>query len=375
MTRSAPGREAWIGGLALLVLGTLFVCGWSLILWRLGPADARAYLVLRGLVAAGGALVPVTSVRWVQAHPALISAFAKRMAIAIELCIAAVMTAALVATARWWASRAGIEAPAPWVIAAAALHQAAMRVNRAVIKLGVEPVQAIYTSLGSIAQLSASMLFALAYGHLAFVVGGAALASAAITAISLRVPPRPADAATLPRPLLSFPAWLADVSQAVPRLVVAVGIAGAMIVPYESAGMLAWLVFIPFMTLGLPDLTGLTPKLTRGALLAGACYATMAFVGPTLYRALFPSWFGGAGLVRCYAPFAFALVPLSYYRKRKGEPDWRTSVAATAGLVALTLLAPLRGIVGVIQASAIKLAVGAALGIADPTRREEQLLG
>ena len=375
MTRSAPGREAWIGGLALLVLGTLFVCGWSLILWRLGPADARAYLVLRGLVAAGGALIPVTSVRWVQAHPALKPAFAKRMAIAIELCIAAALTVALVVTARWWASRAGIAAPAPWVIAAAALHQAAMRVNRAVIKLGVEPVQAIYTSLGSIAQLSAAMLFALAYGHLGFVIGGAALASAGITAFSLRVPPRPADATTLPRPLLSFPAWLADVSHAVPRLVVAVGIAGIMVVPYESAGMLAWLLFIPFMTLGLPDVSGLTPKLTRGALLAGACYATIAFVGPALYRALFPGWFGGAPLVRCFAPYAFALVPLSYYRNRKGEPDWRTSLAAAAGLAALAVLVPLRGIVGVIQASAVKLGVGAALGIADPTRREDQLLG
>lgn len=375
MTRSVPGREAWIGGAALLVLGTLFLIGWSLILWRLGPSDARAYLVLRGLVAAAGALVPVTSVRWVQAHPALIPAFAKRTAIAIELCIAAAMTTALVVTSHWWASRAGIAAPAPWVIAAAALHQGAMRVNRAMIKLGVEPVQAVYTSLGSIAQLSASMLFALAYGHLGFVVVGAALTSVAITAMSLRVPPRPADATTLPRPLLSFPAWLADVAQAVPRLVVAVGIAGAVIVPYESAGMLAWLVFMPFMTLGLPDLTGLTPKVTRGVLLAGACYVTIAFVGPAMYRALFPGWFGGASLVRCFAPYAFALVPLSYYRKRKGDPDWRTSVTAAAGLVALAVLVPLRGTVGVIQASAVKLGVGAVLGIADPTRREEQLLG
>jgi hypothetical protein len=261
------------------------------------------------------------------------------------------------------------------VIAAAALHQGAMRVNRAVIKLGIEPVQAVYTSLGSVAQLSASMLFALAYGHLAFVVVGAALASVAITGVSLRVPPRPANAATLPRPLLSFPGWLADVSQAAPRLVVAVGIAGIMVVPYESAGMLAWLLFIPFMTLGLPDVTGLTPKLTRGVLLAGACYGTIAFAGPAVYRALFPGWFGGASLVRCFAPFAFALVPLSYYRKRKGEPDWRTSVAALAGLAALAVLVPLRGTMGVIQASAVKLAVGAVLGIADPTRREEQLLG
>jgi hypothetical protein len=250
-----------------------------------------------------------------------------------------------------------------------------MRVNRAVIKLGIEPVQAVYTSLGSVAQLSASMLFALAYGHLGFVVIGAALASTAITAISLRVPPRAADATTLPRPLLSFPAWLADVSQAAPRLVVALGVAGIMVVPYESAGMLAWLVFTPFMMLALPDVTGLAPKLTRGLLLAGACYLTLAVVGPSLYRALFPGWFGGASLVRCFAPYAFALVPLSYLRKRKGEPDWRTSVAAAAGIAALALLTPLRGIVGVIQASALKLTIGAVLGIADPTRREEQLLG
>ncbi|HSN30393.1 MAG TPA: hypothetical protein VLT45_29090 [Kofleriaceae bacterium] len=375
MTRSAPGRDAWIGGLALLVLGTMFVVGWSLILWRLGPGDARAYLVLRGLVTAAGALVPVSSVRWVQAHPALIPSFAKRMAIAIELCLAAAMTATLVATEQWWASRAGIVAPAPWVIAAAALHQAAMRVNRAVIKLGVEPVQALYTSLGSVAQLSASMLFALAYGHLGFVVIGASLASIAITAVALRVPPRSSDAPSLPRPLLSFPAWLADVSQAVPRLVVALGVAGIMVVPYESAGMLAWLLFTPFLTLGLPNLTGTMPKLTRGVLLAGACYATIAVVGPLLYRALFPRWFGGAMLVPYFAPYAFALVPLSYLRKRKGEPDWRTSIAAAAGLAALAVLTRTRGIVGVIQASAVKLTVGAALGIADPTRREEQLLG
>lgn len=375
MTRSAPGRDAWFGGLALLVLGTMFVVGWSLILWRLGPADARAYLVLRGLVAAAGAVVPVSSVRWVQAYPALIPGFAKRTAIAIELCLAAAMTASLVATERWWASRAGITAPAPWVIAAAALHQGAMRVNRAVIKLGIEPVQALYTSLGSIAQLSASLLFALAYGHLAFVVVGASLASVAIAGASLRVPPRASDATTLPRPLLSFPAWLADVSQAVPRLVVALGIAGIMVVPYESAGMLAWLLFTPFMTLGLPTVTGVTPKVARGVLLALACYAAIAALGPSLYRALFPGWFGGASLVPRFAPYAFALVPLSYLRKRKGEPDWRTSVAAAAGLAALVVLTRMRGIVGVIQASAVKLTVGAALGIADPTRREDQLLG
>ncbi len=375
MTRRAPGRDAYIGGLAVFVLGALFLVGWSLILWRLGPADARAYLVLRGLVSLGCALVPVSSARWVQAHPALIPSFAKRMVVAIELCLAAALTSALVVTSHWWASRAGIAAPAPWVIAAAALHQGAIRTNLAVIKLGVEPVQALVTSLGSILQLSVSLLFALAYGHLGFVVAGASLASLAVTAAVLRVPPRASDATTLPRPLFSFPAWLASIAQAAPRVVVALGVAGVMVVPYESAGMLAWLLVMPFLTLGLPTLTGTMPKLTRGVLLAGACYATIAVLGPSLYRALFPSWFGGAALVPCFAPYAFALVPLSYLRKRKGEPDWRTSVAAAAGLAALAVLTRMRGIVGVIQASAVKLTVGAVLGIADPTRREEQLLG
>jgi hypothetical protein len=375
MTRSAPGRDAWIGGLALLVLGTIFVIGWSLILWRLGPRDARAYLVLRGLVAGAGAVIPVSSVRWVQAHPSLVPAFAKRMAIAIELCLAAAITAALVVTARWWSARAGIAAPAPWVVAAAALHQAAMRVNRAVVKLGIEPVQAVYTSLGSVAQLSASMLFALVYGHFGFVVVGAALASIAIAILSLRVPPRPADAPLRPRPPLSFPAWLADVSLAAPRLAVALAVGGGMVVPFESAGMLAWLLFAPFMMVALPGVTGTLPKLTRGVLLAVACYVTLVVVGPPVYRALFPDWFGGAALVRRFAPYALSLVPLSYCRKRKGDPDWRTSAAAAAGLVALALLTPLRGITGVIEASVVKLTVGATLGIADPTRRDEQLLG
>ncbi|MBV8763181.1 MAG: hypothetical protein JO257_38210 [Deltaproteobacteria bacterium] len=375
MTRGAPGREAFIGGLALFILGTAFLVGWSLILRRLGPADARAYLVLRGLVNLAGALVPVTSVRWVQAHPALVASFAKRMAIAIELCIAAAMTVLLVATSRWWAARAGIAAPAPWVIAAAALHQGAMRVNRAIIKLGVLPVQAVVTSLGSVAQLSASLLFALAYGHLGFVVIGAALASMAITAVALRVPPRPADATTLPRPLVSFPAWIADVSQAVPRVAVAIGIAGVMLLPYESAGMLAWLLFMPFMAMALPDVTGVAPKLTRGVLLAAGCFFAISFAGPSIYALIFPRWFGGAALVRSFAPYAFALIPLSHLRKRKGEPDWRTSVAAATALLALAVLVPQHGVVGVIEAGALKLFVGAVLGIADPTRREEQLLG
>jgi hypothetical protein len=101
----------------------------------------------------------------------------------------------------------------------------------------------------------------------------------------------------------------------------------------------------------------------------------LATLGPWLYHAVFPGWFGGASLMRCFAWSAIALVPLSYNRKRKGEPDWRTVVTSLASIVATVVLVPVRGMIGVVNAQVIRLTVAAVLGIADPTRREESLLG
>lgn len=372
---SASDRATWIGGLSVTMLGAVFLAAWSLVLVRLGPAEARSYLVIRGLVALGAAAVPISSVRWIQAHPAAVPDFAKRVAISLELMIAAGLTIALVATAGWWGRRAGIEVPAPWLVAAACLHHAAARVNRAVVKLGVEPAGAFVAALAMLGQLAAVPLAALIHGNVGFVIGASAAASIAIAGVALRVPPRTGGEAVRPRPLVHVPAWLGEVAQPLPRIVIALGVAGAMVVPYESAGLLCWLVFVPFMLAALPSVTGKAPRLVRGVLLAGACFGVLSSVGPGLYRAVFPAWFGGAPLMRCFAWSAAALVPLSYYKKRKGDPDWRTAVTSLASIVATIFLVPARGVAGVINAQVIRLTVAAVLGIADPTRREESLLG
>jgi len=375
MAMSASGRTSWISGASVTVLGAVFLAAWSLVLVRLGPAGARSYLVLRGLVALGAAVIPISSVRWIQAHPAVAPGFAKRVAIGLELSIAAAMTIALVATSSWWARRAGIEAPAPWLIAACSLHHGAARLDRAVIKLGVEPAGALVASLAMLAQLAATPLAALLHGSIGFVIGASSVASMALAAVALRLPPRVGGEVSLPRPLVHLPSWLGEISHALPRIVVALAVAGAMVVPYESAALLVWIVFLPFMLGALPQVTGLAPRLARGILLATMCYGAIATFGPGLYRAVFPGWFGGASLMRCFAWSAVALVPLSYYKKRKGEPDWRTAVTALASIVATIVLVPVRGVVGVVNAQVIKLMVASILGIADPTRREESLLG
>jgi hypothetical protein len=265
--------------------------------------------------------------------------------------------------------------PAPWLIAAASLHHGAARVNRAVVKLGVEPAGAFVAALAMLAQLAATPLAALIHGSVAFVIVASASASIALAGLALRVPARAGAEVSLPKPLVHLPSWLGEIAQPLPRIVIAVGLAGAMVVPYESAGLLCWLVFLPFMLAALPSVTGLAPRLVRGVLLASACYGALSSLGPGLYRAVFPDWFGGASLMHCFAWSAVALVPLSYYKKRKGEPDWRTAVTSLASIVATIFLVPVRGVIGVINAQVIRLTVSAVLGIADPTRREESLLG
>jgi hypothetical protein len=375
MAIDAGRRTAWIGGGSVTILAAGFLAAWSLVLVRLGPADARAYLVIRGLVALAAALLPISASRWVQAYPALVPGFAKRVAVMIELAIAAATTIALVATASWWSRRAGIAAPAPWLIAAASLHHAASRLNRAIVKLGVAPEGTLYAALAMLGQLATSPLAALLHGSLAFVIGGAGVASVALAGLALRVPPRATGEVSPARALIDLPAWLNDLSQALPRNVIALVVAGVMLVPYESAALLSWLLFTPFMLAALPASGGAAPKLARGVVLAAIYWALVTYAGAPLYQTVFPGWFGGAPLMRCCAWTAVALVPLSYNWPRKGEPDWRTVVMSLAGIAALIVLVPARGVRGVINANVIRLTVAATLGIADPTRREEQLLG
>ena len=50
-------------------------------------------------------------------------------------------------------------------------------------------------------------------------------------------------------------------------------------------------------------------------------------------------------------------------------------MTSLATIAAMIVLVPARGVVGVVNAHVLRLAIAAVLGIADPTRREDTLLG
>ena len=131
-----------------------------------GSALRRAlYLVIRGLVALGAAVLPTSSVRWIQAHPGGRARLREACRDRPRADDRGDGDDRAGRDLGWWARRRdrGARAVAD---RGRSVHHVAARLNRAVIKLGVEPAGALVAALAMLAQLAATPLAALLHGSL-----------------------------------------------------------------------------------------------------------------------------------------------------------------------------------------------------------------
>ncbi len=360
---SLPGALAAAGVIAIpaILIGAFPVAALALLALRLGLDGAGTVLLIDGLMSLAMTAVPLASRGWlrVRLHQALDrrdGRGARRVvlaAIAFELAIGGAAVGALAVTAPWVAERA-FDRTVPWeLVALAAGHAVVRRIaNLAASIAAAARKHALWPATLALVELTvaSTIVAALAASPRAVFIGDLVLGGA-LTALALASAwrevarvldgyDRDAEAPTEPATLLTpWGNWLASLARGTMRPLIATIAGLAAVAPFAAAGTLQTILVGPLVLVAMMPAPSLVSRVARAVVLAALALALTAWLGPTLFRWVYPDGLaGGAAYLSTTAWLSLALLLSPLYRGREEGRTANQWLAALSALVTAGLL-------------------------------------